>query len=47
MLERSIGKETRIELDLEDRLNPVEADDHQMQQVLMNLPLNACDAMPG
>ena len=46
ILERSIGKETRIELALDEELNPVNADEHQIQQVLMNLALNARDAMP-
>jgi len=46
LLERSIPKEITIELDLASGLWMVEADFSQISQVLMNLCLNACDAMP-
>jgi PAS domain S-box-containing protein len=46
LLERSIPKEITIELHLEPQLWTVEADPSQMSQVLMNLCLNARDAMP-
>jgi signal transduction histidine kinase/ActR/RegA family two-component response regulator len=46
LLERSISKEIAIELRLEPELWMVEADPSQIGQVLMNLCLNACDAMP-
>jgi two-component system cell cycle sensor histidine kinase/response regulator CckA len=46
LLERSIPKEITIELDLESELWAVEADSSQMSQVLMNLCVNARDAMP-
>lgn len=47
MLERSIGKSINIQLHLDDSIEPIEADDTQIQQVLMNLALNARDAMPA
>ena len=46
LLERSIPKEIAIELRLESGLWAVEADPSQISQVLMNLCLNARDAMP-
>jgi signal transduction histidine kinase/ActR/RegA family two-component response regulator len=46
LLERSIPKEITIELGLESELWTVEADSSQMSQVLMNLCVNARDAMP-
>jgi PAS domain S-box-containing protein len=46
MLERTIPKMIEIELKLTDGLHPVNADPTQMDQVLMNLALNARDAMP-
>jgi two-component system cell cycle sensor histidine kinase/response regulator CckA len=46
LLEPSISKKIAIELRLEPGLWTVEADKSQMSQVLMNLCLNACDAMP-
>jgi two-component system cell cycle sensor histidine kinase/response regulator CckA len=46
LLERSIPKEIAIALRLEPELWTVEADPSQISQVLMNLGLNARDAMP-
>jgi len=46
LLKRSIPKEITIELRLEPELWVVEADPSQISQVLMNLCVNACDAMP-
>ena len=47
ILERSIGKGIRVELGLEQELEQIEADETQLQQVIMNLSLNARDAMPN
>jgi len=47
MLERSIGKGIQVELALEQELEQIEADETQLQQVIMNLSLNARDAMPN
>ena len=47
LLERSIGSEIRIGLELEASLAPVKADPTQIEQVLVNLALNAADAMPN
>jgi PAS domain S-box-containing protein len=46
LLERSIPKEIAIELHLEPELWVVEADPSQVNSVLMNLGVNARDAMP-
>ena len=46
LLERTIPKMIRIELDLADPLEPIDADATQIEQVLMNLAINAKDAMP-
>jgi nitrogen-specific signal transduction histidine kinase/ActR/RegA family two-component response regulator len=46
LLERSIPKEITIELNLESNLWAVEADPSQLSEVLVNLCLNARDAMP-
>jgi two-component system cell cycle sensor histidine kinase/response regulator CckA len=46
LLERSIPKEIALELSLASELWAVEADPSQISQVLMNLCLNARDAMP-
>jgi signal transduction histidine kinase len=45
-LQRTIPKMIRIENSLEMDLNTVNADPTQVEQVLMNLALNASDAMP-
>jgi signal transduction histidine kinase/CheY-like chemotaxis protein len=47
LLERSIGKGIRVELALGQGLEQIEADETQLQQVIMNLSLNARDAMPN
>ena len=46
LLERTLPSAVRIELDLQPDLPPVQADAIQMEQVLMNLAVNASDAMP-
>ncbi len=45
MLERSIGSKIRLDLDLPDDLPLVEIDLAQMQQVIMNLVINASEAI--
>jgi PAS domain S-box-containing protein len=46
ILERTLPKMIRIEMDLEADLPPVHADPQQIEQILINLALNARDAMP-
>ncbi len=46
MIERTIPKMIRIELSLEENLARINADPTQIDQVLMNLAVNARDAMP-
>lgn len=46
MLERTIPKMIEIRLVLADNLNAINADPTQMDQILMNLAVNARDAMP-
>jgi nitrogen-specific signal transduction histidine kinase len=46
MLRRTIGEHVAIALDLDDTVASVEADPHQIEQVLVNLAVNARDAMP-
>jgi two-component system, cell cycle sensor histidine kinase and response regulator CckA len=46
LLEHTIGKDISIGLDLQASLAPVRADETQLEQVLVNLAINAADAMP-
>ncbi|MCE5272838.1 PAS domain S-box protein [bacterium] len=46
-LQRTIGPDCSIDLDLAGDLGQIRADATQMQQVLMNLAINSRDAMPG
>jgi PAS domain S-box-containing protein len=47
MLERIIGERIRIETALDPALGLIKADPHQLEQVVMNLAINARDAMPN
>jgi signal transduction histidine kinase len=46
MLKRMIGENVKVEMNLDPALWPVKVDSAQMQQVIMNLAVNAGDAMP-
>lgn len=46
ILYRSIPKEIEIKIKLQKELPPIKADPTQIQQVIMNLAINAKDAMP-
>ena len=47
LLERTLGEDVTLSVSVEDGLHPVEADPSQLEQVLVNLAVNARDAMPG
>jgi PAS domain S-box-containing protein len=47
MLERVIGDDITLRIELGDELCPVRIDPVQMEQVILNLAINARDAMPG
>lgn len=47
MLRRLIGEDVQIETKLTEKLLKIEADPNQLTQVLMNLAINARDAMPS
>ncbi|HEY3446537.1 MAG TPA: response regulator [Myxococcales bacterium] len=46
MLQRVLSETMRLEVDLEKGLGPVKIDPTQLEQVLINLAVNARDAMP-
>jgi len=46
MLDHTIGKEISIEFRFESEPNFVEANDSELEQILLNLAINARDAMP-
>jgi two-component system, cell cycle sensor histidine kinase and response regulator CckA len=46
ILERTIPKMIRIKLDLEEPIQPINADTVQIEQIMMNISVNARDAMP-
>ena len=47
MLRRSVGPTIRIELDIAEDLDLIEVDPNQLELALLNLTLNARDAMPN
>jgi CheY-like chemotaxis protein/two-component sensor histidine kinase len=46
MLRRLVRENIEIEVDLQAAMRPIMADPVQMEQVILNLTVNACDAMP-
>ena len=47
MLKRLIGEDIQISVHLQENLSSIRADHHQLEQVIINLAVNARDAMPG
>jgi light-regulated signal transduction histidine kinase (bacteriophytochrome) len=47
MLRRTIGESVELDIDLEENLPPVAIDSNQLENALLNLAVNARDAMPG
>ncbi|MGD9167581.1 MAG: response regulator, partial [Syntrophobacterales bacterium] len=47
LLESSLGKDLQVQLDLHQGLPPIAANSTQVQQAVLNLCLNARDAMPN
>jgi two-component system cell cycle sensor histidine kinase/response regulator CckA len=47
LLNRLVGERVRLELRPDDSTGPIRADRRQLEQVLINLVVNARDAMPG
>ena len=47
MLRRTIGEQIELAIELDPALAAVEADPDQLAQVVLNIALNARDAMPG
>ena len=47
MLERLVGEDVEVRVALHAESGTVHADPHQLEQVIMNLAVNARDAMPG
>jgi PAS domain S-box-containing protein len=46
-IRRSVGPEVQIEIGLQGRVGPVLCDPNQLESALLNLCINARDAMPG
>ena len=46
LLNRLVGEKVELNLEHDADLKPVRADKRQLEQVFMNLIVNACDAMP-